>query len=378
MRSNYKVIGDYIKQVKGKNTAHMVTAENLKGININKYFMPSVANIIGTDLSKYKIVQKNQFSCNRMHVGRDYRLPIAVSSFDYDIIVSPAYDVFEIKDITKLLPEYLMMWFLRSEFDRNSWFYTDSDVRGRLGWQDFCAMQLPIPSLEKQREIVKEYQTITDRIKLNEGLNKKLEDTAQSIYKEWFVNFESQEKIKLDKYIEFNPKHTINKKQITSYVEMADVQEDSMSLRNIIQRHFTSGSKFKNKDILLARITPCLENGKTAFVTGLETSEVAYGSTEFIVMRAKKDISPYWIYCLAREDNFRSYAISSMIGSSGRQRVHSDYLKEYEVSVNIEKMYNFNIAVKPIFDMIDIKTKENKNLVVLAKILLSKMATIKG
>lgn len=187
MKSNYKRIGDYIRLVKVKNTDDKLKL--LLGININKYFMPSVANVVETNLSKYKVVRPYQFACNRMHVGRDYRLPIALSKFDYDFIISPAYDVFEIIDETLLLPEYLMMWFSRPEFDRNSWFFTDTDVRGKLGWDSFCDMQLPIPDIAKQKAIVKEHNTIANRIKLNEKLNQKLEETAQAIYKEWFVDF---------------------------------------------------------------------------------------------------------------------------------------------------------------------------------------------
>jgi type I restriction enzyme S subunit len=96
--------------------------------------MPSVANIIGTDLTVYKVVKSGQFACNRMHVGRDKRLPVAISKSEDDFIVSPAYDVFEIKNETILNPDYLMMWFSRKEFDRNAWFYTDADVRGGLSW----------------------------------------------------------------------------------------------------------------------------------------------------------------------------------------------------------------------------------------------------
>ena len=114
----------------------------------------------------------------------------ALSKKEEAFIVSPAYDVFEIIDENILYPEYLMMWFSRKEFDRNSWFYTDADVRGGLHWDAFCNMQLPVPSIEKQKAIVKEYNTIVNRIKLNEQLNKKLEETAQAIYKQWFVDFE--------------------------------------------------------------------------------------------------------------------------------------------------------------------------------------------
>ena len=115
------------------------------------------------------------------------RIPIAVSRSDDDFIVSPAYDVFEIKDEDLLLPEYLMMWFSRAEFDRNTWFYTDADVRGAISWGAFCNLPIPVPDITKQQEIIDEYFVIQDRIKLNETLIMKLEDTAQALYKQWFV-----------------------------------------------------------------------------------------------------------------------------------------------------------------------------------------------
>ena len=188
MKSNYKRLGDYIKPFKEKNSD--LKASKLLGINIDKFFMPSVANVIGTDMSNYKIVKKGQFACNRMHVGRDYRIPIALSKEEIPFMVSPAYDVFEIIDTDVLLPEYLMMWFSRKEFDRNTWFHTDADVRGGLPWSAFCDLELPIPSIEKQQEIVREYNTIQNRIALNNQLISKLEETAQAVYKQWFVDFE--------------------------------------------------------------------------------------------------------------------------------------------------------------------------------------------
>ena len=188
MRSNYRRLGDYIKEIKVRNTEQK--AEQLLGINIDKFFMPSVANVVGTDLSVYKMVKKNQFACNRMHVGRDNRIPVALSRLDQEFMVSPAYDVFAIKDTEILNPEFLMMWFSRKEYDRNAWFYTDADVRGGLPWKSLCDMQLPVPSITKQRETVKEYNTIQNRINLNNQLIQKLEETAQSIYKQWFVEFE--------------------------------------------------------------------------------------------------------------------------------------------------------------------------------------------
>ena len=188
MRSSYKKIGCYVHQVNRRNSNMAIN--NLQGININKLFMPSVANTVGVDLSKYKIVSKHQFAFNPMHVGRDEMLPISMLETDEPVIVSPAYVVFEIKDHQELDPEYLMMWCRRPEFDRNAWFTTDSSVRGGFSWSNFCEMELPVPSIQKQREIVQEYNVIVNRIKLNEKLNQKLEETAQAIYKHWFVDFE--------------------------------------------------------------------------------------------------------------------------------------------------------------------------------------------
>lgn len=187
-KSNYKRLGEYIQEVNVRNVE--LNVDNLLGINIDKFFMPSVANIVGTDMTAYKILKHGQFACNRMHVGRDKRLPVALSTQSDDVIVSPAYNVFEITDTDQLLPEYLMMWFSRREFDRNAWFYTDADVRGGLNWKDFINMQLPVPSITKQKEIVKEYNVLVDRINLNNRLIQKLEETAQAIYKQWFVDFE--------------------------------------------------------------------------------------------------------------------------------------------------------------------------------------------
>lgn len=183
----YKSIGDIVEFSSTKNVNG--EANVLYGININKFFMPSVANIIGVDLKKYKVVKKHQFACNRMHVGRDKRLPISMSTSDYNFIVSPAYNVFTVID-DEVLPEYLMLWFRRSEFDRECWFYTDADVRGGLSLNALKSIEIYIPSIEKQRDIVVQYQSITNKIKVNEQICEKLEATAQALYKHWFVDFE--------------------------------------------------------------------------------------------------------------------------------------------------------------------------------------------
>lgn len=188
MKSNYRRIGDFIRLVDERNKGLKVT--NLVGLSISKQFIKSVANTIGTDMENYKIIGQNQFACSTMQVRRDKKMPVALYMDSEPAIISQAYPVFEINDTSKLLPEYLMMWFSRSEFDREACFHAVGGVRGSLEWEDFENMKLPIPSISTQREIVREYNTIVNRIALNEQLIQKLEETAQAIYKRWFVEFE--------------------------------------------------------------------------------------------------------------------------------------------------------------------------------------------
>ncbi len=180
MKSNYDALGNYIRLVDTRNT-DLVT-EQVLGINIDKYFMPSVANVIGTDLSKYKLITKDKFACNPMHVGRDERLPVALYTEDEPAIVSPAYFMFEIIDNSILNEDYLMMWFRRPEFDRLCWLRTDGSVRGGITWDDICRMKVPVPPLDEQIEIVQSYQAITDRIALKKRINDNLTEQCGTDY----------------------------------------------------------------------------------------------------------------------------------------------------------------------------------------------------
>ena len=188
MQRNYKPLGNYIREVNVRNTDLKV--ELLLGVSIKKLFMPSIANIVGTDMRSYKILQRNQFAYGPVTSRNGDKISIALLD-DYDeAIISQAYTAFEIIDTNELNPEYLMMWFRRPEFDRYARFMSHGSAREVFGWDELCNTTLPIPSPEKQREIVAEYNTIKNRIALNNQLIQKLEETAQAIYKQWFVDFE--------------------------------------------------------------------------------------------------------------------------------------------------------------------------------------------
>lgn len=188
MRSNYRRLGEYIQPVVGRNND--LQEIPLVGLSISKKFIPSIANTIGTDMTTYRTIYRNQFAYGPVTSRNGEKITIALFD-DYDkALISQAYIPFEVSDNQKLMPEYLMMWFRRPEFDRYARFKSHGSAREIFAWEDMCETQLPIPSIEKQREIVKEYNTIQDRIRLNEQLIQKLEETAQAIYREWFVDFE--------------------------------------------------------------------------------------------------------------------------------------------------------------------------------------------
>ena len=184
MKSNYEPLDKHIQLVDYRNSEEVTST--VLGISIDKEFMPSVANVIGTDLSRYKLISKGLFACNPMHVGRDERLPIALYEKDSPAIVSPAYFMFEIIDRDVLNEEYLMMWFRRPEFDRECWFMTDGSVRGGITWDDLCRIKLPVPSYARQCEIVESYRAITDRIALKRAENDNLEATIQAAFDKAF------------------------------------------------------------------------------------------------------------------------------------------------------------------------------------------------
>jgi type I restriction enzyme S subunit len=188
MKSNYSELGEYIQEVNVRNSNLTIT--NLLGVSMEKTFIPSVANLNGVDLSVYKLLKKDQLACKLMSVGRDEKLPVDLFKDENPAIVSSAYYVFEPKNKEELLPEYLMMWLCRAENDRYIGFISGGDVRGGISWDTFCSLPIIVPHIDKQREIVKEYNTIQNRIALNQQLIQKLEETAQAIYREWFVEFE--------------------------------------------------------------------------------------------------------------------------------------------------------------------------------------------
>ena len=179
MRSGYRKLNDLIEVVDVRNTAGDV--DTLIGLSIDKCFISSVANTVGTDLTKYKIIQKNEFAVSLMQISRDEKVPVACQK-DYNVaIISPAYVIFRVKNPEEIIPDYLSLWFMRQEFDREASFLAVGGVRGSMPWEDFCRMKLPVPPYDEQLRIVSRFNSVSHRIEILQKTNDNLIEFAKII-----------------------------------------------------------------------------------------------------------------------------------------------------------------------------------------------------
>lgn len=237
------------------------------------------------------------------------------------------------------------------------------------------SLELKIPPLPVQRRIADILGALDDKIELNRRMNETLEEMAQTLYYHLFDGSVDGEGVRLDEFVNIKPRMPVpDDDEVLTYVGMADVDPNRMSVTDYGEKEYTSGRRFINGDTLMARITPSLENGKTAFVDFLSEGEMAFGSTEFTVMRAEEGTSPYFVYCCARDEDFRGYAISTMTGSSGRQRVQENLLGEYAFEdYSQEDMTAFHKKAEPLFKLISSNTSENRALAETRDYLLPKL-----
>ncbi len=236
------------------------------------------------------------------------------------------------------------------------------------------SLSIPCPPLPEQQAIATLLSSLDKKIDLLQRQNKTLEALAETLFRQWFVG-NANELVPITHYVDFNPIRRLQKETVAPYLDMAGVSTSTFNPTGWYDRAFTSGTKFQNGDTLIARITPCLENGKSAFVTFLLEDQVAWGSTEFIVMRSKETLSPFFSYALARNQDFRDYAEGCMAGSSGRQRVDVDHLKQFELGlVSNDSMGEFNRLVEAIppklhQNMLQINTLERLRDTLLPKLM---------
>lgn len=239
------------------------------------------------------------------------------------------------------------------------------------------SMELHVPTLEEQVEIGKTLRVLDDKIEINKKINGNLDQIGQMLFEKYIINDNSHGSLGLLSDIAIiNPRRSMKKGSESIYIEMRNLPTQGSFPLDWTTRVFNGGMKFTNGDTIIARITPCLENGKMAYINFLEENTIAFGSTEYIVIASKDDIYSEMFYFLARHLPFVHYAITNMTGSSGRQRVSGDILGKFELRLpTSESVEQFGKAVNPIMEIIKTNCLENRKLSFIRDTLLSKLFT---
>ena len=384
MKSNYDELGKHIQLVDRRNSD--MVSDNVLGINIDKFFMPSVANVIGTDLSKYKLIIKNTFACNPMHVGRDERLPIALYSDEVPAIVSPAYFVFEIKPESTLLLEFLMMWFSRPEFDRACWFKTDGSVRGGITWDDICRLEVPVPSVEKQREVINSYNAVVDRIELKQKINDNLVESLSAVYKELFSDAETQyPKVPLQKVCSKIGSGATPKGGKTAYIDEGISLIRSTNVFDFRFEYSDLAHINQNQADALANVN--VEPNDVLFnITGVSVARCCMVPDDVLPARVNQHVmivrpikgenmSYYIMFTLCSADNKAKLLGIGQSGST-REAINKQELESFEIPLPDEDAINkFCEAAKRVYEHIHCNVKEIHALEEMKTVLLTQLSS---
>ena len=372
MKEGYRLLGDFIQPVDERNRDLRV--DYLLGVSISKQFIPSIANIVGTDLSNYKIVRTGQFAYGPVTSRNGEKISIALLR-DKDCIISSSYTVFEVVNKNELDSEYLMLWFSRPEFDRYARYMSHGSVREIFDWDELCKVELPVPSIDKQRSIVRAYQNITERIELKRRINDNLEAQTQALFDELFLR-DGMPDCTLSEIANVNPTRTLSKGCIAKCYDMSCLPTRGCVPEGGEIKAYNGGVRFQNGDTLIARITPCLENGKAAYINILNDKEVAFGSTEYIVFSPVDTMPSSFYYFLIRSKKFRTFALQYMNGSSGRQRVSGDELAAFPLTKpSQEALSRFDMVAKPVLEQFKVASLEINRLNALQQLIIASISS---
>ena len=353
MKSNYKKLGQYIRQVDVRNTEGK--EENLLGVSVQKQFIPSIANTVGTDFTKYKVVRKGQFTYIPDTSRRGDKIGIALLE-DYDEgLVSNVYTVFEVIDENQLMPEYLMLWFSRPEFDRYARFKSHGSVREVMDWDEMCKVELPVPSIEKQRSIVKAYKAITDRIALKKRINDNLEQQAQAIFDNMFPNI-SNGSCTIGDYI--TPKR--GKSLLSKDAIFGDVPVIAGGLEP---------STYHNVANTQSPVLAISASGANAGYVSLWNIPIWSSDSSYIDSSMTDDV--YFWYVLLKK---RQKEIFDAQTGSAQPHIYPQHISSMSVSnLDIEEVHSYTSIVTPIFEIIGHHKEENTRLASLRDTLLPKL-----
>ena len=389
MKSNYKKLGPYISAQNYLNKGMEV--KELLGISNQKYFQKSHTNTIGIDLATYRIVRTNQFAFNRATTRNGEKISIALRQGN-DCIVSPSYRIFQVNDENDLLSEYLFMWFKRPEFDRYVRFKSHGSAHEFFEYDQMCEVELPIPSITKQREIVKEYNIIQNRIQLNQTLIRKLEETAQAVYREWYVEGidlehlpEGWEIKKLSDFCDIKGGKRLPKgnelnddKNGSPYIKVADMTKDKFIVLNdsfqfVSNEIQKSISRYivQTGDIIISIVgTIGLVNIVDSTLLNANLTENCYRLTNFRVVHS--DYLYYYLVSPFGKKEIESRTVGGVQAKLPMYNVQSLPI----ILPRKELLQNFEAALNPINTLQNTLTKEIHKLTELKVLLLSKLATV--
>lgn len=368
MSTNYRKLGEIVELIDERNRDGKV--QNLIGVSIDKCFIKSVANTIGTDLTKYQVIRKNDFACSLMQVSRDGKIPIACLK-DYDeAIMSPAYYIFRIRNTNEVLPDYLAMWFMRTEFDREASYIAVGGVRGSMPWEDFCDMKLPVPDLKEQEKIVITYNAITKRIQLKQKINENLSKQLSCLYENLCSEEESKKwkDVLLDEIVE-NKRKNVKVENIpagSTYVGLEHIPRKLIVLNNHGKSEDVLSDKLKASkgDILFGKIRPYFHK------VSVNPYDEIYCSGDALVFNSKQKELYGFVLLTVFSEKFVNYAVKLSNGAKMPRAEWKD-LKNYTVRVPNTQILNalnevVNKSLKYIYSNLEeiAKLQELKQLVI--------------
>ena len=362
MKEGYRLLGDFIRQVDVRNTDGK--EENLLGVSVQKMFIPSIANTVGTDFTKYKVVKRGQFTYIPDTSRRGDKIGIALLTDNDEGLVSNIYTVFEVKDENELLPEYLMLWFSRPEFDRYARFKSHGSVREIMDWDEMCKVELPVPSIDKQRSIVKAYQTITERIELKRRINDNLAAQMRAYFKEYTANNASiTGKLKDYSVMQYGYTETATTEPVgPKFLRITDIAQNYIDWNGVPYCPISEGNHEKyvlsEGDVVVARTGATVGYAK---MVGRNIPDSVFAS--FLVrIRPIDDEYRYYFGLAITSAEFLNF-VQTNAGGSAQPQANPPLLGEFELSIpNKQSLPEFNTKISSFLGVIESNETEISKL----------------
>lgn len=369
MEKGYKILGNYIRHVDERNKNLAVT--KLLGVSISKKFIPSIANIVGTDLSNYKIVRTGQFAYGPVTSRNGEKISIAYLD-EENCIISSSYTVFEVENKEELDPEYLMLWFSRPEFDRYARYKSHGSVREIFDWNELCMVELPVPDIEKQRKIVKAYKTITDRIALKQKINDNLLDSVQAIFRSWFVDYDPFDGVCPSNWetgcVEDIAEFFDSMRKPLSSLERTDMERIYPYYGAVSIVDYVDDYIFDGEYLLVSEdgIYVVDENGHPLIQ---HISGKFWANNHAHILKGKSGFNEDSLYLFLANTN-----MAPIVTGAAQPKINQANLKSFPITIpDSETMLKFNNIIQPFFDQRLTNESEIKKLEALQSLLLTRL-----